>query len=189
VSVADRVEDGLGPTLVRQGGPLASLKRQALCEPLEAVDELVSGEEGWALAFDPDASPWPAWTGQFVGATVPAGTLAQQRASIAARGTRRGTLGAVTEAIKATLTGSKRVTIFERTPDAYSLKIQVFGPQMANEAATRAAIRNALPVGLRFSWTLEILTGQTWAQLRDSGQTWDDLTDKTYEEVRSEVPE
>jgi hypothetical protein len=188
VSVADRVMAALGPGVADRGGPLLRALVEGLTEPLDDVDELVSGEDGWSQAFDLDATDSPGWLGQLAGVTPTAGTPEQQRLAVQARGYSRGTVAAIKAAAKATLTGQQRITVTERADGAYRLEVTTYLPETPDKAATLAAILAVKPAGLVLSYDAPI--GQTWRDLLNTGQTWGDLaaTGKTWDQVEKELP-
>jgi hypothetical protein len=143
---------------------------------------------GWGQLLDLNVCPSIAlpWLGQFVGVQIPDGMDdADARALIAARpAATRGTVGAIRAALQPLLTGTKTVTIRERTPDPYSFKVISYSVETpaGSGPAALAALTAAKPAGLIMSYVVE--AGLTWA---DVGGTWADQVD-TWAEMSDEVP-
>lgn len=168
----------------------------ALSEVLfEKVHTLVSDrvdEVGWQVLLDPELAP--AWAlpylAQYVGAVLePSLTEAEQRAKIGLpENFKRGTLAAMLQAVKRTLTGTQTVLIEERYGSAYSLWVRTYDSETPDPAATEAAVLSQKPGGLTLVY--QSITGQTWGDLNADHATWTlVLADyATWEEVTSDLP-
>ncbi|WP_369070010.1 hypothetical protein [Kineococcus terrestris] len=188
MSAADRVMDALGPGLAERAGPLLRVLVEALTEPLDDVGDLVTGEDGWASAFDLVTTPAPGWLGQLAGVPPTGGSVDEQRAAVASRGYARGTVDALAAAARATLTGGRRVTITERADGAYRLEVTTYAPETPDKDRTRAALLAVKPAGLRLAYDAPI--GQTWRDLQNTGRTWADVTASgmTWDQLEKELP-
>lgn len=125
-------------TLVHALGPLAEWVRDSDDGP------------GWSILADPDRTPSPAWTGQLNGVVVTQGASEeQQRQELhIAAGMHRGSIGAMREAVAATLTGSRQVRILERDGTAYEMTVITRTSETSDPAASEAAARAQKPAGL-----------------------------------------
>lgn len=190
MSAADRVMDALGPGIAeRAGEPLLRAFVEGLTTGLDDVAGIVSGDEGWADQFDLDETTSPGWLGQLVGVVPPAGSVEQQRLTIRARGYSRGTVDSIRKAAQATLTGTKRVTITERTDaDAYAIEVITYESETPSLAATLAAILAVKPGGLILTYDAPL--GQTYRDVKNTGQTYQQIKDSglTYDQFRRVVP-
>lgn len=150
----------------------------AICAPLARVDRYVresENHEGWELAFDVDTAPRRAlpYMGQFVGARLTPGlTEDDEREEIRhVRGWRRGTLKSVTEAVRATLTGTRTVTVTERDGSPYIVTVETIDVETPDPEATNRALVRALPAGI-----LSNTTGQPFrATFADYDAFWDNF--------------
>jgi hypothetical protein len=158
----------------------------ALCRAfVEQIWTYVSDTDagvGWTVALDPARAPAEAlpWLGQFVGVEItPVMTEADTRAAIAnPAGLRRGTPAAMAEAVMRTLTGSKTVSIDERVGgDAYQLAVTTLPAETPDATITARAILSQKPIGLVID--VDVLAGQTWADLVAGSTDWSDV-EATY---------
>lgn len=177
MTTATRIHDHLG-TEVRDGIPVEFV--EALVGPLQDIDDVVRDngpETGWSVMLDLDRIPADnlAWLAQFIGAEIiPGLSDAEQRDRIRdAEGFRRGTRGAMENAAKSTLTGTKKVNIFERDGGAYLLTVQTYATQTPDAVRTEAAIRSQKPGGLVLTYVL--VTGATYAELDTEYGTYADM--------------
>lgn len=119
---------------------------------LGEVDDVVRDTDlpGWAAELSCQRTHRHKWTGQFVGVVVPDGLTDEQACALLTDrpSTRRGTPQSIVFAAQQTLTGSKSVTLLERTTSAYALTVYTFSTETPDAAATEAAIRAAKPAGL-----------------------------------------
>lgn len=189
MTVADRVLAGLGPGIADRAGPLLQALIEGLTEGLDDVDALVSGQDGWAGAFDLTTTSAPAWLGQLAGVTAPSGSPEEQRDAVESRGPGRGTRAALLAAARSTLTGTRLLVFSERVGSAYHFEVGSYDAETANPAATEAAIRAATPAGLTFTYTT--LPGQSWQDVALTGATWGDLLrqDLTWRDLLVTVPD
>jgi len=189
MAVADRVLAALGPGFADRAGPLLRPLVEALTSGLDEVDVLVSGQDGWASAFDLATTPAPAWLGQLAGVQAPPGTAEEQRDAVAARGPGRGTRAAIVAAARSTLTGTRVLLFTERVGSAYHFRVASYAAETADPAATLAAIQASKPAGLTFEYTT--LAGQSWNDVRLTGATWGDILRQglTWRELLVTVPD
>jgi len=160
-------------------------------EPYEfAVDP------GWELALNVDEVPswWLNWLAQFVG--IPVLTFAlldsqTKRNTIKdAPGWHRGTLAAMINAAKGTLSGNQTVICYERYnptvsgDQAYHITFITYQSETPNQSVTLAALMAAKPGGIQLS--LLSRAGQIWQWLRDH---YPPTTQRTWAQVKSEYPD
>lgn len=127
----------------------------ALSSMIDDVDTIVRdapGVVGWGLALD--AVNGPAyllpWLGQFAGVAVDTTqVVATQRDQIVSHsGFRRGTLAAMISAGQATMTGSKTLSVVERSGDAWTVAFTGTAAEIPSVPATLAAIKTVKPAGV-----------------------------------------
>lgn len=99
-------------------------------------DDPATGAPGWSILFDPARCPTYAlpWLAQMVGVrfdTTTATDTAQRAAIRAEQGFQRGTRAAMQAAAAKWLAPGQTITIFERTPDPYSLTVLLSLQQLA----------------------------------------------------------
>lgn len=193
MTFASRVLAGMGAAFPRRAG--------ALLEPL--VDALTSGvqtaagivgtkDKPFPDVFHLDRTPYPSFVGAATGTPVPGGlSLEAQRAYVRDRpAQRRGTPGAIREAVKATLVGSKRVELVERTPNVDTVTVQVYSSEAPDTAKAESAARSQKPVGLLL--TFNVLTGATYSHMTTThGPSYGDFSAAfaTYTAARDHTPE
>ncbi|MCW3040937.1 MAG: LamG domain protein jellyroll fold domain protein [Solirubrobacterales bacterium] len=130
-------------------------------DPYEFVRDSPAGP-GYSSLLDLDRAPAGAlgWLAMFAGVrTIPSLTDAQQRARIdATDGFQRGTPAAIIAAAQSHLTGTRRVSLFERDGgDPYALRVVTYAAETPSPAQTVADIVAAKPVGLML--TVQVLVG------------------------------
>jgi hypothetical protein len=114
---------------------------------------------GWAILLDADRAPtWAlGWLGQLVGVQVPRGQDPElsREAIRTPAGWRRGTPGAITDAVRPLLTGSRSVWLLERQPGAwaaadnpYHFTVRTFTDETPNPAAVVTAVEAQRPAGM-----------------------------------------
>lgn len=179
----DRWMDALGRA-INQNDPDGALLEllDSVGRRLGEVDDLVSDSvdgPGWSALMDPDRTPYPAWTAQLVGVTIPGGTSdAGARALIKARPrARRGSIQTIKDIARLHLTGTKRVDVIERTTSAYTFTVRTYAAETPDPAAVEAALRAAKPAGLVL--TYEIRSGITYDE-RDALFTSYDQLDAAF---------
>jgi hypothetical protein len=157
-ALGEAVYAHLGPVAVQDeplGWPLLTLV-QALAEMGRQVEDLVRPDDPDRRAWDPllDVDLSPDWNlpyiGQYVGVRVtPGGTPAQWRAQIrGVGGFKRGTVAAMREAVRATLTGTQFVDIIERDGDPWHITVTTRSAETPNPAAALAAAMSQKAAGL-----------------------------------------
>ena len=121
--------------------------------PYEWAHDSPEEEPGFSLLLDVDRCPADAlpWLAQFVGVSFVEGLLdeAGQRDQIRERPLwARGTLPAILDAVRETLTGTRTVAATERTGgNAYRLRITVETSETPDSDVTEAAALSLLPAG------------------------------------------
>jgi hypothetical protein len=126
---------------------------ETLIDPVyEVVRDRDDGRPGWAILLDPDEAPVDSlfYLARYVGARLqPAWSEAQCRAEIKQPTTwRRGQTETMRTAIQATLTGTQRVVVRERTPEPHSLYVRTLASETPDEARTAAAVATSKVAGL-----------------------------------------
>lgn len=201
--VTDTTEElysGLGPLVVgdETTGWTSLHVAEATTRRLHDVNVLVRDRDdrpGWSIILDPEVAPaeYLPWLAQLAGVefsgSIP--TEAEMRQQIVNReGQDRGTRAAMERAVKATLTGSKRVIIREREgDDPYALYVATYSSQTLVPAMTEMAALRQKPAGL-WPFTFEVLTGATYDELDAAFGTYDDQDAAlgTYDDQRGYVP-
>lgn len=165
---------------------------------LGEFDDLVREPGGWVDVLDPSQVPdgWLPWLAQFAGVRLGdvVGEAAQRQRIFDAPGQRRGTVAAVRAAARRHLTGSRSVTITERTTDTgtadpYHVVVTTFLAETPDAAAVEAELEAAKPAGLIFHY--DVVSAITW---QDTVNTWTDWTavgdDKTsWQQLLETLPE
>lgn len=155
---------------------------EALCAPAETAFARVSETDekvAWQDMLDPEAGPAESlpWLAQFVGVEVePAWTEQETRDAIARpSGWKRGTPGAMREAVQRTLTGDRTVSIFERVGgNAYQLAVRTLTTETPDADATEAAALTQKPIGIVLDFAA--LVGQAWNDVVADNTDWDEVT-------------
>lgn len=122
---------------------------------------------GWSNLLSLD-TPYPTYTGMFVGVVIPPGTdnstarmlLAQEQGFV------RGNPSAIVSAAQRFLSGSQSCQLAERvaldgSPDAYHFLLQVRPEEVLNVDSLIAAVNGVKPAGVQ--WDLIQSDGTTWA--------------------------
>lgn len=184
-SFAQGIYDELAPLAYddeKQGWSLAYYCA-AIAKMFDQVNGYAStqddGAEGWGWILDPNRAPAEVlpWLGQFYGVQVPEGTPeGDARAMVsAARELKRGTPQAIKDEIAATLTGGKRVLLFERDGgNAYRIRVSTFTSETPDAAASEAALLRQKPAGIMY--TFNQVTGGDFNSLRDTHASFAALT-------------
>jgi hypothetical protein len=157
-SLGEAIYARLGPVAANDealGWPLLTFV-QGLAEMGREVEELVRPDDPARRAWDPllDVDLSPDWNlpylGQFVGVRVtPGATPAQARAQIKAEGGfKRGTVAALREAVRATLTGTQFVDVIERDGDPWHITVTTRSAETPSPAVSLAAAMGQKAAGL-----------------------------------------
>ncbi|MEJ7824920.1 MAG: hypothetical protein WKF48_05800 [Solirubrobacteraceae bacterium] len=114
---------------------------------------------GWTRALSPTDTPaWVLpWLGHnFAGVTLTPGTTeaAQREEIISPPAFERGTATAMTAAASSTLTGTKQVRFYERTPIPYDLLVVTHSAETPDPVATLAALASQKPAGLILTYAV-----------------------------------
>lgn len=160
-TASDRMLERLAPLATydaENGGVVAALAA-ALAAPQAVVDDVARETDThrpWQAALDPDACPaaWLPWLAQFAGVTLlPADDEAAQRQRIKrAAGYRRGTVPAMIEEVKATLTGTQSVTYLRNVDgNPWLQTIVTRTSETPNPAATEQAARRQKVAGVKLT--------------------------------------
>lgn len=170
---------------------------EALGTDLDQIDSIVgegeNDEPTWTATFDLDRAPTSVlpWLAQFVGVQVtPSMSDTDVRAAIRLpAGYSVGTHPAILTGIQRMLTGTKRVVIRTRTPDAGTLYIRTLSSETPDPAAVQREIRNNLmPWHLTLDY--QAVSGISYIDLAAMFTDYDDLAaaDLTYDEVSELEP-
>lgn len=170
---------------------------QALCAPVEPIYARVAETDvnpAWFTLFDPAtcASEDLDYLAQYAGVVVtPDMTEADKRAAITApTGFARGTPAAIEATIQRTLTGTKRVVIYERVGgNAYQLAIRTLTTETPDEALTERVLRqDAKPAGLVLDY--QAVDGQTYTDLDADYASYNAVNAAyaSYDELADDLP-
>lgn len=193
--VTDRVLAGLGEAFVERAGPLTRPLVDALAVQMTAVDERVAPtDRGWARVFDLNQTPDPRWVGVVTGTRAPAGLLdSEVRDYVRERpASRRGSPAAIVAAVRAVLTGERRVTLIERDGSPWALTVRVYVSELppGGVEVVEAAVATQKPVGIVAS--VNVITGSTYAHMKTvHGPSYTDWAAdfSTYATARDHLPE
>ncbi len=147
---------------------------------------------GWSVLFDIDRVPASqlGYLGQFVGVEpTPGFSTADQREEIrTVKGFRRGTVGAIQEAGRPTLTGERRVILHERDSSPYHLTVQTYAFETPEPARTLQALLAAKPASLQLSYLTTLAA--TYGQAEDAFPTYGDAEAAfaTYNDAETWIP-
>jgi len=151
----------------------------ALAGRLEEVYDLARDRDdvqGWSPLFDADNASMSVlrYMAQFVGVRLIAGlTDEQQRLRVKeTSGFARGTVAAIAGAARQTLTGQRRVLIYERDTSAYHFTVRTYEIETPDPALTEAVLRAEKPAGLVM--TYETAAGASYTDLDTAYGTFDD---------------
>ena len=154
------------------GWPLLHLI-DAWAHLLADVSDLVRDSDdgaGWTLLFDPDRCPygWLPILAAFAGVTLEPGLPdADARARIkSAPARRRGTVGALMQAVTESLTGSRTVTLVERDGSPYVVTVQTYLAETPDAALTERKAELQTPAWLLLDFGA--VPGPTWALVADT---------------------
>lgn len=159
------------------GLPLLSFVK-AIASMFDDVDLVVrdqDGAPGWAVALDANNAPsyMLPWLGQWAGVNVDTSQdVPTQRGQILSHsGFARGTLAAMLAAGKATMTGSKNLTVVERAGDAWTVAFTGTTSEIPSVPLTLAAIKSQAPAGLivTLNGTGGLSPNTTYAQVKGHG--------------------
>ncbi len=164
--------------------------------PLQRVYDIVrdrGDRPGWAILFDPDECPAEAlrYLAQFVGVTfTDEMTEAQRRAEIKEPSTwRRGQTETYKTTLRRTLTGTKRVIVRERTPEAHDLYVRVLASECPEPARTERLAREFKVAGLVLDF--DVLEGVTYSDISAGWDHFDALTTAfpTFDSIADVLPD
>jgi hypothetical protein len=172
----------------------------AIGSMFESVDELVQmlGEDdGWGPLLDPDRCPTQAlpYLAMYVGERLPTGlTLEMQREWILDHpNQQRGTLLSIVRAAQRSLTGSRAVSIVERSGGAVThpedfLQVRTYLSQTPYPNQVLADLYTVVPVDIQLDYAT--VSGQTWAALKAAKPTWDNVKSSyaSWTEVQTATP-
>lgn len=158
-AASDRLYERLAPlaTYDAENGDVVLALAETLALPQQVVDDVARDTDtqlAWQPALDPDTCPadWLPWLAQFPGVTLLPSDLTtdQKRAKIKqAAGFYRGTPRAITEAVRATLTGTQSVTILQQVGgDQWALTVLTRTAETPDAAAAERAARSQKPAGI-----------------------------------------
>lgn len=183
MSAYDSLLADFEPYLVDDDGSLATfLEAMALgFEPIDQVVRDTDAGPGWSQILDPNRAPaWAlTWLAQLVGIQLPAGTPEATARNLirTPAGWRRGSVGAIQDAVRPLLTGSQTVIVLERTGGAwagadnpYHFSVVTYTSETPDTAAVVAAVNAQKPAGLVVSVTTT--TPHTWLTLQAHYADW-----------------
>lgn len=187
-AVAARIIDALGEALRRRGGTQIEDLVDGLAAPIDDSDRRITPtERGWAGAFDLDTTPEPKWIGTAIGSPLPGGlTVEEQRTYIRDRAYwRRGSPEAVRGAVRALLTGTRRVDLIERDGGAWHARVRTYAAETpVTETGLVAAAGTQKPVGIILD--AETITGASYEHMHEHhGPTYEDALAAfpTYDDI------
>jgi hypothetical protein len=133
---------------------------------------------GWQPLWDVDLMPYYGlpWLAQIVGERLKQGIAdADARAQIRnAPNQFRGTLNSIINAVKAELTGGRRLWFRERfngsAVDEDWIAVATYASETPSEQAVLNALRRTVPADIDISY--QRLTGATWALVETPAKTW-----------------
>jgi len=180
MSIADDRVDALTPWLTSD---LEDFIRScaAMWEQIESlVGDLTTSEEPYPDIFDPDLAPQIAlgYLAQFVGERLPVGiTEARAREWIKDRpNSRRGTAQSIFLAAQRTLTGTRLVSMHERTTiagvtDVDYITVRTTIAQTPDPQAVYNDLRkNIVPADIVLNYAA--IVGETWQDVKNNNATW-----------------
>ncbi|MCA1781809.1 MAG: phage tail protein [Dermatophilaceae bacterium] len=159
----------------------------SLLRQLDLVEQLSRDTDdypGWAKIVDIDTVPAEAlgWLAQFIGVTLPTGLSEEaQRIRITeAAGWKRGSLSAIQGAARLSLTGTRRVDIFEQDGSPYHFRVRTYLSETPNPSQVVADVQALKPAGLTFEH--EVQAGLMWEETTGTWAApdivaWEDGTD------------
>jgi hypothetical protein len=196
MTVADILYESLGfHTDDDESGDLEAFCA-AWATPLEGVYDLVrerDDQPGWAILFDADEAPVESlpYLAQWVGVLpTPEMSAEQLREEIKApTGWSRGTEPSIEVVGKRSLTGSQKLVIKPRTPEAGVIYIRSLASETPDEERTRRDLRAAVP-----AWTVldyDAYDGATYSDIDAAHATYaevDEAFDSYDELLQSSLP-
>jgi hypothetical protein len=145
---------------------------------IQTIDDWVRDSAlgiGWSMFLDPDRCPVEGlpWLAEIAGEILPHGTSEGDARTLLNLQPQkeRGTVQAMLDAIKATLTGTKFVDLLERVDTAWRTEYFVLESECADGAATLAAAMSQKPAGIILVGT--VLAGDAFAW-DEATHAWDD---------------
>lgn len=170
----------------------------SMYEEMEQFTDDVNGES-FSILFDPDLCPEGAldWLAQFPGERLPRGlAVPLKRERIRDRANQlRGTKWSYFAAAQRSLTGNRLVSIVERdgvggTDDPDRITVITYVSETPNPAQVEADLWTVHMADIVLNY--QVLTGQTWTDVRDGYATWravmDDPDVTTWADVASATP-
>lgn len=164
---------------------------EALVRPLQEVAAVFQGRgdlDPWDPLWLVDEAPEFAlpWLAQFHGVRLPPGVTGDQARDFIrdAGGLNRGTDRAIRAAVRVTLTGTRRVTVYPRYGAPTGVLVVTYTGETPDPVAAEGAARDALPAG--YQLTYEVRTGQDYQTAQAAKATYAEwLADwVTYQNVK-----
>jgi hypothetical protein len=146
---------------------------------IDAYVGILAEEDGWSALLSSTRCPANGLNhlAMYVGERLPSGLdEVMAREWIAdAPNQRRGTMYSIVGAAQRTLTGTRLVSIQERSggganPEDY-LTVRTYTSQTPNPAAVLADLRTVVPADIALDYAAA--SGQSWNQLKATSPTWD----------------
>lgn len=150
---------------------------------VEEYAGLFDEENGWQVLLDPLLCPAPAlpYLGQYIGERIPQGTSeADMRQWILDQpNMRRGTLISIVSAAQRSLTGTRMVSVRERSgaaanPEDY-LAVRTYTTETPDPAQVYADLIKVVPADIDLDYAAA--TGQTWGDVQTAYATWQAVAD------------
>lgn len=186
------VDEGTDWTLRRYTGA-AAVGLEKCNEFLTLVDPATS-VTGTCELVNASAAPraYLPWLGWLVGVDVAAIADPYVRDAVgnASRTQRRGTSGAIIDAVQRTLTGSKYVRVYSNVSgvDPYLLTVLTLTAETPDAGAALAAAWSEKPAGVNLE--LQTVSGPTWADAIVAYANWDAVTSAkaTWNDLIAAIP-
>lgn len=180
---AEDMYDALGYWAIRdtegEDWPLLEMT-ESIAGRLQPVEDVIRDEDdhpGWSIVVDVDRAPaeWLPWLAQLGGVRfLTALTESEQRAYIkTAPSQRRGSVRALKEAAKLSLTGTKTMYFTERHGSAYRLTITTLTSETPDPARLLEDVMAQKPAGIVLTVTQS--DGGDYITLRDTHQDYADV--------------
>lgn len=170
----------------------------AMWNELESYVGLYDEEEGWQVLLDPTRCPAPAlpYLAQYVGEVLPQGLGEEESRQwiIDAPNKRRGTVTGIVRAARRTLTGSKAVTLLERSGSGTGgetvedvITVHTYTSETPDANRVLQDIRSNMPADIVLKYS--VTAGQIWGDVDGTYATWGAVKAHyaSWNEVRSDI--
>lgn len=170
----------------------------SMWDELDSYAGLYDEDLGWATVLDADLVPAPAlpYLAQFLGERLPLGlSEAESRQWIKDRpNQKRGSVTGIVRAARRTLTGSRSVTLLERTGSGTGgetvedkITVHTYTSETPDSARVLRDLYSNVPADIKLDYT--VTTGQIWGDVKAHYATWALVTAHyaTWNEVRADI--